>query len=91
MSQKQRKRASKLRIDGDITCCRKLKMGPSIFLVRDSRFAPVSWTQNKEKSVDHCTRQHWEVFNLNARTSSWPSNVHRMCAHLCRPRPQANI
>lgn len=58
---------SKLAIDEDIAYCRKLKIAPSIVLVRDSGFGMVSWTPNKEKSVTSRTRQHREVFGLRGQ------------------------
>lgn len=60
-------RFSKLGIDADTAYCRKLRAAPGIVLVRDSRFATVSWTPNKQKSVGHWTRQYREVFNLRGK------------------------
>lgn len=58
---------SKLAIDEDIAYRRKLKIAPSIVLVRDSEFGMISWTPNKEKSVASRTRQHREVFGLHGQ------------------------
>lgn len=54
-------------LEEDIAYCHKLEPAPSIFLVRDSGFATICWHQNTHKSVDHCTGQHRDVFNLDGK------------------------
>jgi hypothetical protein len=70
---------SKLAIDEDIAYCRKLKIAPSIVLVRDSGYGMVSWTPNKQKGVDHWTRLHRQVFNFRSEdiimTVQWIRHV----------------